>query len=292
MLRREAFRLRMRRHWKVAAVVLSLVLGLAVLIPVAAGALTPNTPKQEVVYVKLRGDGSVDSIYVVNMFDLDESGQIVDYGDYTALRNLTSSDKLVFEDGKVTIDAPAGKLYYEGRLKSTVIPWRFEIHYFLNGQEYPAEEIAGKSGALRITMAVRQNPEGNRTFFDHYALQITFALDNRKTRNIVAEGATQAIVGGDRQVVFTILPGQEKDLEITADVTDFAMDGITISALTLDLGLAADIADSGDLKKLTDGIAKVDDGAQEVKDGAERLHNRAGDLTAGVQKLQAGIGQL
>ena len=53
-----------------------------------------NTPKQEVVYVNLNHDGSVSDIYVVNIFDLDQKGQIVDYGSYTALRDMTSARSL------------------------------------------------------------------------------------------------------------------------------------------------------------------------------------------------------
>jgi len=296
MRKNQTFSAWMRRRWKVAAAVLVVaVLVLSVVMPVMAEGLTASTPKQEVVYVNLRDDGSVDNIYVVNMFDLDEDGQIVDYGNYEAVRNLTSSDQLVFEDGKVTVNASAGKLYYEGKLNSTVIPWRFDIHYYLDGQEYSADQIAGKSGNLRVTMAIRQNPEGNRTFFEHYALQITFALDNRKTSNIVATGATQAVVGSSRQLVYTILPGQETDLEFSADVTGFEMDGITISALTMDLEIPDDMtsmAESSDLTKLTDGIAELDDGAREIRDGAETVHAKAGELADGAQALEAGANQL
>lgn len=295
MLKKGAFSHWVRRHWKVTAAVLVVVMGVSLLLPAAVGADTTNTPKQEVAYVNLRGDGSVDSIYVVNMFDLDKDGQIVDYGNYQAVRNLTSSDKLVFEDGKVTVNASAGKLYYEGKLDSTVIPWKFDIHYYMDGQEYSADEIAGKSGPLRVTMAIRQNPEGNSTFFEHYALQVTFALDNRNASNIVADGATQAVVGSDRQLVYTILPGQETDLEFTADVNDFEMSGITISALKMDLDIPDDvtnIASDSDLKKLTDGIAELDDGAQDIRDGAEKVHNRSGELADGAQNLEAGTSDL
>lgn len=64
-----------------------------------------NTPKQEVVYVNLNHDGSVSDIYVVNIFDLDQKGQIVDYGSYTALRDMTSTAEVGYDNGKVTIDA-------------------------------------------------------------------------------------------------------------------------------------------------------------------------------------------
>ena len=35
----------------------------------------------------------------------------------------------------------AGKLYYEGTLDSKVMPWKFDIHYYIDGKEYSPEEI-------------------------------------------------------------------------------------------------------------------------------------------------------
>lgn len=105
------------------AVLLTLILLLSVTAPAFAAAAERSTPKEEVVYVNLNSDGSVDRIYVVNIFELNESGQIIDYGDYTALRNMTTNDEIVFEHETVRIDTRARKLYYEGTLTDDTIPW-------------------------------------------------------------------------------------------------------------------------------------------------------------------------
>ena len=108
-----------------------------------AMALSPNTPKQEVVYINLNLDGSVSKIYVVNIFELTEDAKIIDYGDYTALKNMTTNDQIIFENETVRIDTNAGRLYYEGELNHNVIPWIFTIRYYLDGVKYPANELAG-----------------------------------------------------------------------------------------------------------------------------------------------------
>ena len=74
----------------------------------------------------------------------------MDYGDYTALRNMTSSKELNFTDQKITIEADAGRLYYEGILDEATLPWNFEIKYWLDGVALSAEELAGKQGHLQI----------------------------------------------------------------------------------------------------------------------------------------------
>ena len=139
---------------KILSLLLAFSLMLMFSVPAFAATANTDSTKQEVVYINLNSDGSVSKICVVNIFELDEDGQIVDYGDYTVLRNMTSNDKITFENETVRIDTKAGKLYYEGTLNQNVIPWIFSFRYYLDGTEYKAEEIAGKDGALKITISI------------------------------------------------------------------------------------------------------------------------------------------
>lgn len=253
-----------------------------------------NTPKQEVVYVNLNHDGSVSDIYVVNIFDLDQKGQIIDYGSYTALRDMTSTAEVGYDNGKVTIDADAGKLYYEGTLDSKVMPWKFDIHYYIDGKEYSPEEIGGKSGALKITMTVRKNDECSGSFFEDYAVQASFTLDTNQCSNIIAEGATQANVGKNKQLTYTILPGREEDILITADVQDFEMPSIAINGVSMSLNVEVDDEELMDqVYELLDGIKKLDDGAGDIKDGVDEVQDGVeNDLQSGVTELNDGAGEL
>ena len=151
---------------KLIATALALVLLVSVL-PVQALA-AESAAKEEVVYVNLDADGTVNEINVVNIFDLKESGTITDHGDYTALRNMTSTAPIDYADNTVTIQADAGKLYYEGKLNGTVMPWNVVIRYFIDGKEYSAEEVAGKNGALKITIDITRNEKSDSTFFDAF----------------------------------------------------------------------------------------------------------------------------
>lgn len=264
------------------------------LLPVSAYATEPNTPKEEVVYINLNGDGSVREINVVNIFDLDEDGQILDYGYYQSLRNMTTTDDIHLSEDQVTIDAKAGKLYYEGQLENGVMPWNISIRYFLDGQEYTAEDMAGKSGALKITVSITENPNCQGDFFDGYALQASLTLDTKKCSNILAEEATVANVGSDKQLTYTILPGKGADFEITADVSDFETDGISINGIPLNLNIEVDDEDLMEqITDLIDAIEQLDDGALELHDGVSDLENGVQtDLQSGVQELQDGAAAL
>ena len=150
------------------------------------------TEKQEVIYVLADNSGKAKDIEVVNIFD---GGDITDYGDYSTVKMLNTTDKIKQDGDKISISSSADKVYYQGKLKSVLIPWNISIHYFLDGKEYNASELAGKSGALEIHFSVSKNDGYSGDFYENYALQANFMLDSDKCANIVADGATIANVG-------------------------------------------------------------------------------------------------
>lgn len=279
---------------KTPAFLMTTVMTISLLPPVPAFAAASNTPKEEVIYINLNTDGSVKEINVVNSFELPTDGQIVDFGRYQSLRNMTTTDPIDYTDETVTIDAKAGKLYYEGKLDGNLIPWNLQIRYYMDGTEYPAEELAGMSGALKIQIEVTENTDCRGNFFDDYALQASLTLDTNQCKNITAENATVANVGNDKQITYTILPGKGIDTEITADVTDFTMDGISINGIPLNLDIEVDDSELMDqVTDLLDAIGELDDGAGELKDGVSELQNGAQDnLQNGVSALQNGASDL
>lgn len=283
--------------------ILSLLLAALLIIgmlPIHAFAEIGNTPKEEVVYINLNADGSVKEINVVNIFDLDENGQIVDYGKYESLRNMTTTDKTYYSVETVTIDAKAGKLYYEGKLDSNVMPWNIDIRYYMDGKEYSAKEIAGKSGNLKITMKITENTECTGNFFEGYALQASFTLDTEKCRDIKASGATEANVGSDKQLTYTILPNKGADVEIAANVTDFEMSGIAVNGIKLNLAIEIDDTKIqnkvdeiiGAVNDLDEGAVELYDGAKKLYDGTTLLKDKLGELYSGTCKLNVGAGDL
>ena len=62
---------------KVIATTLAVLMSISML-PVMAHAVSENTPKEEVVYINLNNDGSVEEINVVNIFELNENSEIVE----------------------------------------------------------------------------------------------------------------------------------------------------------------------------------------------------------------------
>lgn len=268
-----------------------LVVALTFSFTTSVSAADISSGKEEVVYAMLNNDGSINGMYVVNIFD--KNGSIVDYGDYSAVRNLTTNDTISQNGNKLTVTNTGEKLYYEGTLKKLLLPWNISIKYYLGGKEYSAKEIAGKTGALTIKMNITQNKSCNDTFYKNYALQATFTLDSNKCKNIKADGATIANVGSNKQLTYTIMPDKGADVTITTDATDFEMKAATINGIRLNLNIKVDNANLMEkVDELKNAVNKLDNGAGDLKNGASDLEGGADKLVSGANELKTGSANL
>jgi len=273
---------------KVSSIFLMFALLLTLIIPVSA-ANTPS-PKEEVVYGLLNTDGSVKNLYVVNIFD---GGNITDYGNYTDIRNLTSSEKINKNGDEITINTTADKFYYQGTPESNELPWNIEIRYFLDGKEIDGKDLGGKSGSLKILISIKRNSKVNSIFFNNYALQTTISLDNRLCSNIKADNATIAEAGNKKQIAFTILPGKDAEITITADVRDFEMEPVLINGIKLALNINIDTSEfTKQIAELTDAVKKLDDGASELLDGINQLSDGMQKYIDGIKAFKDGLEQI
>ena len=270
-----------------AAALAVLLLGFTV---VPAFAETAPSAKEEVIYAMADASGKVTDAEAVNIF---AGGDIVDYGDYSAVKPLNTNDTITQNGDQIAFSSTADKVYYQGTMKNATLPWNISIRYYLDGKEYAPQDVAGKSGALEIRFSVTKNESCGGSFYDDYALQASFTLDTERCQNIVSNGATVANVGSDKQLTYTILPGKGIDTVITADVTDFEMDAAAINGVRLNLDVDVDDTDLMDkVDELVSAIGDLDDGAWELHDGTEELYDATKTLNSKVGDLHSGVGDL
>ena len=255
------------------------------------GTSDSSAEKEEVVYVRLGSDGSPANTYVVNIFS---GGDITDYGNYSSIKNLNTTDEITLRNDRITFSSSADRVYYQGELTDAEIPWDISVRYYLDGTEYSPEELAGASGALEICFDVMKNENCGGNFYDTFALQATFTLDTEICSDIQAEGATVANVGKNKQLTYTILPGNGISAEITADVVDFEMEAVSLNGIRMSLNPEIDDGDlTARIRELTDAIAEVDDGTEEIRDGAGELQESvSGDFLSGANALDEGAAAL
>lgn len=261
-------------------------------LPLNASAETQNadSAKEEVIYVMADASGDVRNVYAVNIFG---RGSHVDRGHYTDLKVLNTTDKLKSIVDGYSFTTDEEKVYVQGTLPDAEIPWDISIKYYLDDQEMSAEDIAGKSGKLKIAFRITRNEECTSDFYEGCALQADFTLDTKLCRNIISPDATIANVGSKKQLTYTILPNKGIDTMICADVTDFEMTGAAINGIKLNLNMAVDTSEFSDrINELTDGIGKLDDGAKTLSDGTGTLKSGTKDLKDGSKKLASGVDSL
>ena len=278
---------------RTAAGVVTSLFVISNILPTVVQAASIASNKEEVVYVNLNSDGDLLGTYVVNIFN---DNDITDYGNYIEVRNMNTNDEINYDSGVIKIKNSKDKLYYEGIMENAEIPWNIDITYKMNGKEYSPEEIAGMSGKLTIEINITENTKAKEGFFESYALQSTVKLDTNICKNIVSEGATIANAGDLKQLTYTVMPGNEKDIKISADVTDFEMDGIDINGIKLNLGISKDNVDTSNLSdkitELQDAVSELDNGAKDLNDGAETLNSGAGKLNDGINTINEALNTL
>ena len=246
--------------------------------------------KEEVIYIMTDACGSVTDEEVVNIFS---GGDITDYGDYSDVKMLNTTDKITKSGDRVKISSDADRVYYQGTLKNAEIPWKISIRYYLDGKEYSAKEIAGKSGALEVHFSIEKNENSKKDFYESYALEASFTLNSDNCKNIVASGATIANVGNKKQLTYTILPGKGIDTVISAEVTDFEMDPVSINGIRLNLDFEVDDkALTEKVDELISAVSKIDSGAKELENGTDTLADATDTLKDKVGKLNSGVGTL
>ena len=261
-----------------------------------------SAAKEEVIYANLTASGAVTGVYAVNSFSVQAGDTVADHGSYTAVRNMTTSDAVEQSGDTVTVHVTEdGKLYYEGTMDvATALPWVVKLTYTLDGAEIRPDELGGKSGALSIRLQVSRNPDCTGSFFDDYALQVTMSLDTELARNISAPGATVANVGSKKQLSYILLPGADSDVTVNADVTDFAMDAVSLNGVRLNLNLdLGDMDLTGMLEQLQSGSVQLDDGANALADGIaqvqagiDTLNGNSAALTGGSARVRGALTQM
>ena len=305
----------MRKFKIIISVALICSLLTAAVAMIAAAAAAPSTAEviagngsysssEEVVYALLDSVGAVDNLWVVGTLEVDKAGIVEVYADVSEVKNLTSTSQITFgvslspmgllSDGTVFAMAETGRFYWQGTPRQKELPWDISITYKLDGRDINAAELAGTNGRFELRIETSQNKSFDEVFFKNYMLQITATLDTARFKNIIAPGATASNAGSDKTLAFTVMPGTNGLIELSADVTDFELDSITFAAVPFSMGI--DLGDlsgyTGDFTKLADAITELNTGVQELRDGAAILSDGTCRLAGGSAEYRAGLTQI
>lgn len=280
---------------------------------------TPNgVDKAETVYAKANADGTVTETTVEVTLKA-QDGQTIP--DAAALRDITNKegdeDYTCGADNGLTWQNHGTSITYEGK-SDAALPVTTRVTYYLDGQEIAPGSLAGRSGRVRIRFDCTNNTRETVTVDGQdYTVCVPFTavtaliLDGTKFTNIEAENGKVMDLDGQTAVLGMAMPGLADSLclsgfepmkdveipaffEISADVTDFALDFtatiLTPSALDdLDLSDIDDLTDLSEaLDQLTDATDEVADGAGALADGIKAYYDGFHQYADGVKNLNEG----
>lgn len=315
----------MKQSTRIASAALAAALALSCTLPAFAAERKPDFLKEETVYAALEADGSLRSQTVSE--HLYSAGGLASVQDVSTLEHIenTQTDAAFVQDGDTLIwQTEDTDVYYKGTT-GRQLPVSAQITYTLDGRTAPAEELAGQSGHLIVTVALTNHETGTltvdgmeRPVCTPFITAVGVTLDGSAENVVAAHGTLQEAAGsqiaafvclpGVRACVDGLLPQQAADWEdylldtvtVEADITNFSAPGILIACATSTEALgqdgAADIASlnglADDMEQLADAMDQLLDGSRELTAGAQVLLDGAAQLNDGTLALLTGAAQL
>lgn len=276
--------------------------------------------KEETVYLISDANGEIQDTIVDEWLKNPEGkDEIKDVSKLTDIENVKGDETFSQDGTKLTWQAGGSDIYYQGHTAETA-PVSVKATYYLDGKETTPEDIAGKTGHVKIRYEY-QNAAKDGEVYTPFVMATGMTLDMDGFVNVTAENA-KVISDGSRYIVVGYgMPGlteslglEEEDIElpdyfeVEADAVDFNL-GMTITVASVEtLGeedinlsdtekeindLAGEYQDGMDslvegISEYTNGVDKVNDGVDKLNSGSETLYSGAGALKSGMDSAASG----
>lgn len=279
-----------------------------------------NVSKDESVYVNLNTQGSVTKEIVSDWLHTENgASEIKDSSILKDIKNIKGIETPTADGNNLSWKLQGKDLFYQGTTDKA-LPLDVKIKYTLDGTEVNPQDIAGKSGKLKINIDFKNNDSHtvtvngtSKTIYTPMTCIAVVTLPMENFDNVKINGGEVICDGSNRVITFASLPGLKEslnlkssafnidlpeNLEISSDITNFKMAPILITA-TPDLSLAEKFKSASNVNELFDGIkqlkdasAKLADGADKLADGGNKLYDGTNKLLTGANTLSKGSGDL
>lgn len=278
-----------------------------------------TTTKDESVYVILNADGSVSDVTVSDtLHNEDGFKNYRDTSDLTDVQNLKSDEAVQKTDNGYTWTTDDTNVYYQGK-SNAALPLETSISYELDGKQIDPDDLAGKSGHLKMTVNVTNTQKKEYTVNGvTYEVAKPFytvvggMFDNETFKNITIDHGMTQDDSSSNIAAAVMMPGLKDSLGqlLTGDLSslnDYLFDSITIEADVTDFSsptmMMAASTDLSALKKemkedklegtdLFSQLDELDAATQKLIDGSKTLYEGADKLKDGANQVNDGVGTL
>lgn len=282
-----------------------------------------DADKDESVYLISDANGNVNKTIVVDhLKNKDKKDTLEDASNLSDIENVKGKEKFTQSGDKLTWQAGGKDIYYQGTATAEP-PVTQKVTYYLDGKEISPEDLAGKSGKVKIrfdytnTTSYTETVNGEKQTVSVPFAAITGLVLGDGFENIEVTNGKAEVSDSSSVVLGYALPGlkdslgiKDKDLdgdvnipeymEMTADVENFSMPAAMTFVVNASDYVSTDGIDTSDLDdmindlkdastQLQDGSKTLAEGTDTLSDGLSTLQSKLGTFASGVGTLKSGL---
>lgn len=282
-----------------------------------------DADKDENVYLISDANGNVNKTIVVDhLKNKDKKDTLEDASNLSDIENVKGKEKFTQSGDKLTWQAGGKDIYYQGTATAEP-PVTQKVTYYLDGKEISPEDLAGKSGKVKIrfdytnTTSYTETVNGEKQTVSVPFAAITGLVLGDGFENIEVTNGKAEVSDSSSVVLGYALPGlkdslgiKDKDLdgdvnipeymEMTADVENFSMPAAMTFVVNASDYVSTDGIDTSDLDdmikdlkdastQLQDGSKTLAEGTDTLSDGLSTLQSKLGTFASGVGALKSGL---
>lgn len=282
-----------------------------------------DADKDESVYLISDANGNVNKTIVVDhLKNKDKKDTLEDASNLSDIENVKGKEKFTQSGDKLTWQAGGKDIYYQGTATEEP-PVTQKVTYYLDGKEISPEDLAGKSGKVKIrfdytnTTSYTETVNGEKQTVSVPFAAITGLVLGDGFENIEVTNGKAEVSDSSSVVLGYALPGlkdslgiKDKDLdgdvnipeymEMTADVENFSMPAAMTFVVNASDYVSTDGIDTSDLDdmindlkdastQLQDGSKTLAEGTDTLADGLSTLQSKLGTFASGVGTLKSGL---
>uniref|UniRef100_UPI003FEE47B0 hypothetical protein n=1 Tax=Agathobacter rectalis TaxID=39491 RepID=UPI003FEE47B0 len=282
-----------------------------------------DADKDESVYLISDANGNVNKTIVVDhLKNKDKKDTLEDASNLSDIENVKGKEKFTQSGDKLTWQAGGKDIYYQGTATEEP-PVTQKVTYYLDGKEISPEDLAGKSGKVKIrfdytnTTSYTETVNGEKQTVSVPFAAVTGLVLGDGFENIEVTNGKAEVSDSSSVVLGYALPGlkdslgiKDKDLdgdvnipeymEMTADVKNFSMPAAMTFVVNASDYVSTDGIDTSDLDdmindlkdastQLQDGSKTLAEGTDTLADGLSTLQSKLGTFASGVGTLKSGL---
>lgn len=282
-----------------------------------------DADKDESAYLISDANGNVNKTIVVDhLKNKDKKDTLEDASNLSDIENVKGKEKFTQSGDKLTWQAGGKDIYYQGTATEEP-PVTQKVTYYLDGKEISPEDLAGKSGKVKIrfdytnTTSYTETVNGEKQTVSVPFAAVTGLVLGDGFENIEVTNGKAEVSDSSSVVLGYALPGLKDSLgikdgdldgdvnipeymEMTADVKNFSMPAAMTFVVNASDYVSTDGIDTSDLDdmindlkdastQLQDGSKTLAGGTDTLADGLSTLQSKLGTFASGVGTLQSGL---